>query len=51
MDNRKLAAGTLAAAVVTILAFVAAQYGLDVPAGVEGAAATIVAAVVGYFKS
>lgn len=45
----KVTNATAAAAVVTILVWVASMAGVDVPAEVAAAAVTLVAAGVGYF--
>lgn len=45
----KVSGGVAAGAVATIAVFVAQAFGLDVPAGVEGALAVLISAIAGYF--
>lgn len=49
--NPKVKAGGAAGAVATIAVFVAGQFGLQVPAGVEAAVAVLVATLAGYIKT
>lgn len=44
----KVSGGLAAGAVATIAVFIAQQFGLDVPTGVEGALAVLIGAVAGY---
>lgn len=46
----KVIAGTLAAAIVTIIVWIAAAAGVDVPVEVQGAITTILVFVAGYLK-
>jgi uncharacterized membrane protein YhhN len=46
----KVVAATIAAAVVTILVWVATSAGLDVPVAVQGAVTTILVFAAGYLK-
>jgi hypothetical protein len=45
----KVSGSVAAGAIATLTVFVAAQLGLDIPPGVEGAIAILVATVAGYF--
>lgn len=47
--TNKVTAGTLAAAVVAIGAWVASMFGVDIPAGVEGAMVTLLGFIAAYF--
>lgn len=44
----KVSGGLAAGAVATLIVFVASQFGLDVPVGVEGALAVLIGAIAGY---
>lgn len=46
----KVIAGTLAAAIVTIIVWIASAAGVDVPVEVQGAITTILVFVAGYLK-
>jgi len=46
----KVVAATIAAAVVTILVWIATSAGLDVPVAVQGAVTTILVFAAGYLK-
>ena len=46
----KVVAGTLAAALVTIIVWIAAAAGITVPVEVQGAITTILVFVAGYLK-
>ena len=46
----KVVAGTLAAALVTIIVWIAAAAGVSVPVEVQGAVTTILVFVAGYLK-
>lgn len=46
----KVIAGTLAAAIVTIIVWIAAAAGINVPVEVQGAITTILVFVAGYLK-
>lgn len=48
MISPKVTAATIAAAVVTILVWIAATAGVDVPVAVQGALTTIAVAALGY---
>ena len=45
----KVSGGLAAGATATLLVFIAQQFGLEVPTGVEGALAVLIGAVAGYF--
>jgi hypothetical protein len=45
----KVAGGLAAGAAATLIVFVAQQFGLEVPTGVEGALGVLIGAVAGYF--
>lgn len=45
----KVSGGLAAGAVATLAVFVAQQFGLDVPAGVEGALAVLISAIAGWW--
>ena len=47
--TQKVTAGTLAAAVVAIAAWVAGLFDVEVPAGVEGALVTLLGFIAAYF--
>lgn len=48
--SSKVVASTLAAAIVTILVWIATSAGVDVPVEVQGAVTTILVFVAGYLK-
>lgn len=47
----KVAAAGIGGAVATVVVFIVAAFGVDIPGGVEAAIATIVSFSAGYFKS
>lgn len=44
----KVSGGLAAGATATLVVFIAQQFGLDIPTGVEGALAILIAAAAGY---
>lgn len=48
--NAKVQAAGAAGAAATVAVFIAAQFGLEVPPGVEAALATLFAVAAGYLK-
>lgn len=47
----KVQAAGAAGAAATLVVFIAAQFGLEIPTGVEGAIATLLAFAAGWLKS
>jgi hypothetical protein len=45
----KVSGGLAAGAAATLVVFVAQQFGVEIPTGVEGALAVLIGAVAGYF--
>ena len=47
----KVAAATLAAALVTIIVWIASMFGVSIPSEAQGAITIILVALAGYFKT